>query len=833
MADDLLAGSRWECCPTKPAAAALPAELVASAGCWWPVEIPGTAASALREAHGVDPDGWDYDDLDWWFRTRFAAPTGSYLLRVEGLATIGDVWLNGEHQLHSENMFRSYQELVTCRDGENELVVRCSALGTALGRKARRPRWRTAITNHRNLRLLRTSMIGRTDGWTLTPPIVGPWRGVSIEPLGTNSIISSQVLATCDASGSGGTVKLTLRVSGRPTAAPRMEVAGIEVPVTCEPGDWFSDLHGEVHLDDVERWWPAGLGNQRLYDLSVHLETSTLSLSPIGFRTVEVDTTGGAFSISVNGAPVFCRGATWWPTDPVRPQCDPARTREVLELARAGNMNMVRVCALSVYESQHFWEVCDQLGLLVWQDMMIGPGDPPDDDAFVTEIEAELVENLAWLGGHPSLTVLCGSLEVYEQSAMAGQATAPKCRVLDEVVPTLSADLLPGVPYIPSTPSGGTMPFFVNEGVSHYYGVGMYLREPSDARTSGVRFASECLFMATPSDPATVSHHWGETWSAIHQPGWKKAVHYDPGRGWDMEDLCDFYAAKQLGLDPRALRHSDPSRALDAARVSNAELVTQVFSQWRRSGSVCRGGLMVGLRDQRPGSGWGMVDWGLAPKSTWYAFKRVAAPIAVLITDEGIGGLAVHVVNDTRQPFSGQVRFQMFADGETVVEDVCSPVEIAPHSSRAYSDTELVRGFRDTSYVYRFGPAQHDVVVASLTDSVGTPLGSAFFFPLGLGRPVENELGLRAELCRCEDGSWSLDITSKRLAQWVVPAVSGYLTSDAWFHLAPGACHQVRLQSLGEASSSPAPPALPSGTVTAWNSRYAEPITLREGESPD
>jgi beta-mannosidase len=820
MAIDPLAGAKWECCSTTLGAADGPDAVAKAPVEWWPLSVPGTAASALREVEGIDPDGWDYDGRDWWFRARFSVAPGRYVLRFGGLATIADVWLNGALVLHSENMFRAHTIEVDCADGDNELLLRCGALTPVLQRRFPRPRWRTLVTAHRNLRWVRTSLMGRTPGWTLTPPIVGPWRPIELWPAGTPRLLYKRVVASCEGASPGGTVTASFRFSGELDDPVVLDVAGSRVRLDKEKEPGFTDVHGVLHLDEVDRWWPATLGAQALYPVTLAIGQDEIRLSPVGFRTIEVDTSTGGFAVSINGVDLFCRGAVWWPTDSLAASSSPGDMRAMLCLAREANMNMVRICGLGTYETEAFWELCDELGLLVWQDCMIAFGDPPDDDVFVEEVVAEFNDNLAWLGGHPSLAVLCGSLQVHEQAAfMTDRATAPECRVLDDVLPALAAEHLPGTPYVPSTPSGGKQPFYVNEGIGNYYGVGMYLRDPVDARLSGVRFATECLFMATPPDPLTVELCGGAD-LAGHHPDWKKAVHYDPGRSWDKEDVRSYYVRRLFGLDPAMLRHTDAERALDAGRACNAHLVNAVFGEWRRVGSACRGGMVLGLRDQRRGAGWGLVDAYGRPKSTWYAFRRVAQPLAVLITDEGLQGLAVHVLNETRRGFAGRLQLQMFARGAVEVASEEVPMTLGPGESAALSDVEILGGFRDANYVYRFGPPQHDLVVATLCDSARNTIGQAFHFPLGVQRPVDPQLGLAATAWKESDGSWSLEITSSHLAQWVVPSVVGYRSSDAWFHLAPGRQRRLKLEQVSPEVGEP------RGVVRAWNSESPQPISL-------
>ncbi len=174
----------WECAATSPGVAADPAQLGSADLAWIPAAVPGTAAGALR-AHGAWMAGTDdaeiLDGQDWWFRCRFADPgAGLYTLHLGGLATLADVWLNGAHLLHSENMFLEHACEIDQLQPENELCIRFAALEPELARKRPRPRWKTALARRPNLRWIRTTLLGRMDGWAGWAAPVGPWRPIEL-----------------------------------------------------------------------------------------------------------------------------------------------------------------------------------------------------------------------------------------------------------------------------------------------------------------------------------------------------------------------------------------------------------------------------------------------------------------------------------------------------------------------------------------------------------------------------------------------------------------------------------------------------------------------------
>ncbi len=822
MPVDLLDQARWECCWSAPGAITHPDELDRHGVAWIPAAVPGTAAAALRDAGREAMAPQDYDALDWWFRCHFAVergvPRGLFVLELDGIATIADVWLNGRHWHHGENMFRSTKLEVTPLPGANELVIRCGALTSVLGRPRPRPRWKTYMVTHQNLRWIRTSLLGRIPGWAVTPPVVGPWRAVRLRALGARDRLTGALTLEAQCQGrDGAVVEVMLELWGAPVEQLTLAVQGQRAAFELEAiGPWRTRGSARLAVRDVDRWWPHTHGPQPLYEvLALTDDGAPLSLGRVGFRTVEVNRASGGFEIVVNGEPIFCRGACWLPPDPVGMVPRRPARRRLLELAKAANMNMLRVAATGVYEDRTFFEHCDELGILVWQDCMFAFVDPPEDEDFVSEVEAELTEVFATASGHPSLAVVCGNQEVEEIAAMNGLPPSSwRSELFDKTIPALVESELPGVAYLSSNPTGGALPLQMDVGVSQYFGVGGYLRPIDDARRAGVRFAAECLAFATPPEPATVEEACGGAWRAGHDPAWKQAVHHDAGRSWDMEDVREHYQRLLFGGDPFMERYRDPERALELGRATNAELMGAVFSEWRRPGSLCAGGLVLALADLRPGAGWGLIDALGRPKAPWYVLRRVFRPLGLLVTDEGLNGLRLHVVNDTAEPFTGVLRLDLYARGEVHVEGATRSVTVGPRRSLVVESVGMLEGFRDLTYAYRFGPCAHDVVAASLLCPDGTVVAEAVYLPGGQSRSVEDDLGLHAWFLPPRgkaEPDWRVEVTTRRFAQWVALDVPGYVPEDSWFHMLPGSRRVIRLEAEGTTRP-------PRGRLRALNS---------------
>jgi beta-mannosidase len=808
----------WELTATEPGQCAGPDALGGLR--WHPARVPGTAGMALP----VQP-AESYDGRDWWFRTSFEAqppgPGEELVLVFEGIATVSEVYLNGTRVLASESMFASHAvpvgpELVvtgslTAR-ASNELAICCRALTPLLAvRRRPRARWRTRIVSEGNLRWFRTMLLGRTPGLPTGPPVVGPWRPIRLERH-RGAVLGELELRPRLEDGKGvlaARVKLRT-VAGAPApSAASLELTGhgvaIRRPLALDGGA----AGGELVVDDVRRWWPHTHGAPNLYRAALTVEVGgealAFDLGHVGFRALHCgdDVEHDGIGLVVNGAPVFARGAVWTPLT-LAPAGEDS-LRQVLESVVRAGMNMLRVPGTASYESDQFYDLCDELGILVWQDFMFANMDYPEqDDAFMATVREEGRQVLARLAGRPSLAVLCGGSEVAQQVAMLGLdpelANGP---LFGELLPALVAQARIDAPYVRSAPIGGDLPFRTDRGVANYYGVGAYLRPLEDARRAEVRFAAECLAFSNVPDE--------EALEGIG-PSWKAGVPRDVGAGWDFEDVRDHYLRLLFDVDPVELRAVDLERYLELSRAVSGEVMAEVFGEWRRRASPCGGGLVLSLTDLFPGAGWGLLDHRGDPKQACHRVRHALAPVAVWSTDEGLGGVQLHVANDGPEPLRAALRCALYRDLETCVGEERAEVHLEPHGGFTDNLERVLGRFVDASWAYRFGPPAQDLIVVSLEQD-GQLLSQAFRFPAGrpAGREPASRLGVRAELDDADARVAKLTISSRRLLYGVRITVPGFAPSDDAFSVEPGHARSVALTRRTEAAAPPA------GTVTALN----------------
>lgn len=821
----------WELLRTVPGAAASAHELPEHG--WLPVKSVGTVAHCERAS-----GRWSFDDRsaesfdahDWWYRLRFDAAgdvdASSQVLGFDGLATLCDAWLNGEPLLRSDNMFVALEVAVAgrLRQQANELILCFRSLDAALKAKRPRPAWRVPMLTQQQLRWHRSSLLGRTPGWSPPAAPVGPWRDVWLERRDVVRVQSHRLHAALEHG--NGVIDLSLALE-TPAAIGSVSVMVEQGPDVHEAplgSDGAGRWSGSVVVPGPALWWPHTHGEPVLYGVRARLVVDEaevdLDLGSVGFRRIEVDTRDGGFSIQVNGVPIFCRGACWMPLDPVSLRATRQQVAEAVQQACHAGMNMIRVTGLTTYEEDSFYDECDRQGMLVWQDFMFANMDYPATDAeFLRQVESEVSQQMARWQARPCMAVLCGNSEVSQQAAMWGTSRERwEPALFSRTLADWVARDLPGTAYWASSAWGGSFPHQVDAGTTSYYGVGAYLRPPGDARLSGLRFATECLAIANVPVQETVEQLAGAGPLRVTHARWKERAPRDLTAGWDFEDVRDHYTRQLFGVDPTQMRYVDHDRYLHFARATSRELMSAAFSQWRTVDSACRGAMVLSMRDLWVGAGWGLVDALGRPKSCYWGLHRVLQPVAVLLTDEGNNGVVVHLVNEPGATLRARVRVEVWrgelllAAGERdwIVEGRCA----AKLPAIAFLDH-----FMDLTHAFRFGPLAHDCVVVTMHRDNGDFVGRAFHLPAGSGVDRLDDPGLDCVASSPdEQGRIVLTIMAAKLAMGVSVEAAGFLADDDCFHVAPGQETRLQLRPVDKRSSPL------RGTVRALNARAAAVI---------
>lgn len=747
----------------------------------------GTVAAMLRDhlrdnIIGPAPDD-RLDGYDWWFSTTLDL-TAPEVLAFRGLTAPATVFVDGAPVATVTSTFLPLDTTIPA--GRHRVDIRFGSVTAWLAGRRPRGRWRSTLMGEQKFRWLRTTLLGRAPTYGGIPPVIGAWRPITLSPSVFRDVtVTADIAGRCI--GITGTVHRA-QVDGsddRPVAIHVDGPDGETFELDAMP-DADGGFRASIPVPEPRLWWPRGYGAQPVHRLTLR-HGDAVERRTCGFRDVEADSRDGAFTLHVNGIRVFCRGATWVPPDPVALTADEsAIARQLSALAEAG-ATMVRIVGGLVYEQPEFFDLCAQLGILVWQDAMLATFDPPAEQYPV--ITAELAATLRAVTGNPALAVVSGGSETIQQPEMMGiTATGRTIELIEEHLAETVAAIV-AVPYVPSSPSRGSsedLAIRPDSGVAHWFGVGGYLRPLDDVRSAGVRFATESLAFAIPPGSDAVERHFGTAAVAGHHPDWKAGVPRDRTASWDFEDVRDTYVREVFGVDPLEVRRTDPERYLQLGRLAVGEAMAHCYRFWRHPDSLCAGALVLTSRDMRPGAGWGLLDVDGDAKLPLAMLRRLWAPQAVIARDAGLSGIAIDIHNDGPEPLTGTLHLTAIdATGHPVVEGA-RELTVAPHSSLRCHDAQITGAFADLSHAFRFGPTVADAVVSTLETVDGQSMSDVLVV-----HPREGQVhaGLHAE-SRFDDG-WTVTVTAATTLRYVCFDVPGWSMSDDCFHLAAGRSHTV------------------------------------------
>ena len=784
---------------------------------WLPATVPGTVHTDLL-ANGVIPDPFYGDNErrlqwiereDWEYRTTFAvAPAerarARHELVFDGLDTYARVFLNGEEILAADNMFRRWPVDVSRRlrpDG-NVLEVRFrSPLAVELPLVAAHP-YRLPIDN--DFGDPPTRVFSRKAayqyGWDWGARFVtsGIWRpvrlrsvqGAAIEDVWVRQRELSDARALLEVA-----VTVVADTAVRGAVTVRSAEAGSETDteiVELRPGAQVVTVPFEIR--DPERWWPRGLGPQRLYELVVEVEAGgriDRARTRVGLRTLEVvtepDSIGESFYVRVNGVPVFAKGANYIPIDHFTPRAGPAEYRALFEAATAANMNMLRVWGGGIYEEDRFYHLADEYGVLIWQDFMFAIGMFPGDSAFLDNVRREAEDNVRRLRNHPSLALWCGNNEIDEAwhnwgwprqygytPAQAADVWGIYDRIFHDILPGVVAADDPGRFYWPSSPSlGWGHPESMTQGDSHYWGI-WHGGEPFEMfRERLPRFMSEFGFQAYP-DPATIDAFAPPEEQRLDSPlmqrhqkgsrGNERIVEYM--RAWypEPKDFASFAYLSQL------LQAEGMKIAFEAQRAARPRTMGTLYWQ---------------LNDTWPVVSWSSRDWFGRWKAMHYMVRDAFADVLVAPVVDG-DTVRLTVVSDRREPTAGTLRLALldFDGAERWSETL--DVTVAPGASRRVFGRSLpeVLGGADP---------RASVLAVSLELATGGTARNLLYFarPKDLRLAADPGVELRVGWDR---GSAVVVVTARQLAKGVALSVEGVSGrfSDNYFDVLPGRPKVVR-----------------------------------------
>lgn len=668
------------------------------ADAWLPARVPGSAHGALLAAGRIADPFYGRNEADvawvaerrWVWRLDFEV--GELAEReelvFEGLDTYCSAWLNGERLFASDNMFVPRREDVRqrLRPGRNELLL-CFEPALASARAVEAQHGKRALWNGDSARL-HARKAQYHFGWDWGPELIvcGPWRPVR-RFSGSARIDELQVRSDVDVARRCATLQLAARPVGA-RAGQRLVFELLDPEGRCVATQAVAAdaPHAVLTLSDARLWWPRGLGEQPLYTLVARLLDGDGLLAQdrrrIGLRTLRLvqapvrGEVGSSFHFEVNGQDFFAGGANWIPDDSLLERITPARYRERVAQAADANMNMLRVWGGGIYEHEAFYEACDELGLLVWQDFMFACGLYPANEAFQASVRAEAEAQVRRLRHHACLALWCGNNEDYmvaESVGLAGPGVAAErfeARALYEgLLPEVCAALDPGRPYWPGspfTPGDGAKSSDTTVGDRHSWEVWHQQMLPYQRYGEvQARFVSEFGMQSHPSLALFESVlPEAERFPESRTVQWhNKAGSGNP----DGHRRLAVYLADNLRVGPTLADHVYATQFVQAEAM---RVAYQDFRRrWQRPGARAVGGALVWqLNDCWPVTSWALIDSAGVAKPAWHAVRRALSPLAVALRLQA-GQAQLAVMNGTAQSHDIRLQLRVFAlDGQLLAE---------------------------------------------------------------------------------------------------------------------------------------------------------------------
>ncbi|WP_433585606.1 glycosyl hydrolase 2 galactose-binding domain-containing protein [Microbacterium hydrocarbonoxydans] len=656
-----------------------------------PVEatVPGSVHTDLLAAGAIADPYLDRNELEtpWIGRSGWSYRTDLLIdgdgervdLVFDGLDTLATIEVDGVVVAETRNMFRRHRVPLAPGVGLRSLAVTFASPWQPFDEASEEDR-RIFGAAPSFLRKMACNF-----GWDWGPALVtsGIWRPVRLETWSIARLAS--VRTAVDADAETGRVRIAVDLERtRGSRALRLEasIGGVRATARIAETDLSATLQASVPLTAEDVWWPRGYGDQPLHALEIRLideatgDVLDEDRRRIGFRSSRIDMTpdadGTPFAFEINGVPLPIRGFNWIPDDCFPHRMDRARIDARLDAAVEANANLIRVWGGGLYEGDEFYDACDERGLLVWQDFAFACAPYPETPELRHEIEAEARDNVERLMRHPSLVLWNGNNENWLgyddwdwKERLDGRAWGAGYYL--DLLPRIVAEVDPAATYWPGSPYSGTPEVYSNDrahGVVHLWD-GWNSEGYAVFRQDRARFVSEFGWQAPPA--------WRTLTDAVHDdpltPTSPGVLHH--------QKAIDGNGKLSRGLAPYFDEPTDMADWHWAMQLNQARAIRFAVEHFRSLRPLNMGVILWQLNDCWPVASWAVVDSAGRRRPGWYATRDAYAPRLATLQprDEG---LALVMVNDTDEPWSGSVHVRRLSFDGTEHASTESSFTVAP-----------------------------------------------------------------------------------------------------------------------------------------------------------
>ncbi len=716
-------------------------------------------------------------------------------LHLDGIDTLADLFLNGQKIGHIENMHRTYEFDITSllTEGTNRILFHFFSPLQYLEEKQKEdPLWGPlpSVEGFPHIRKAHYMY-----GWDWGPklPDIGIYRDASIIGHHKARITDTSFHQVHESD----RVTLITTVSIHKYAVRQVSllvtVYDDDSNPVCSDTAIFdrgtSTLSLNSIIDHPKLWWPNGLGSQSLYHVTVQLTDHDLLLEErqyqLGLRTMtisqEPDQWGKEFCVLVNGLRIFTMGADYIPEDNIIPFCTKERTRLLLEQCRDDHFNCIRVWGGGYYPENWFFDLCDQLGLIVWQDFMYACGVYRLTPSFCDEVRAEAVDNLRRIRHHACLLVLCGNNEM--ESAWVGWNLPedPELRQdyltqFEVLLPSICKEEAPDIFYWPSSPSSGGG--FIDTGNpdigdTHYWEVWHGMKPKTEFFKHYFRFCSEFGFESLPSV---------KTIEAFTTP--KDRNLFSPVM--ELHQKCEQGNQKLLYYLSESTRYPENlSQLVYATQLIQAEAIEANVAHMRRNRGRCMGSIYWQLNDSNPVISWSSIDYYGRKKALQYYTRRFYAPVLLSADITDLSAIRLNISNETLLEFHGTIALELRGPGSLLYQEART-VSIAALSCSDSMTLDLKdmlstkERLRSCHLTYRLTDSSNNLL--SENSELFVPLKEFSFSDPSLKVNVSEK-----------PGHFLLEVHANEFAKsiYIDLAHADCTFSDNWFNLEKDACRTI------------------------------------------
>jgi len=757
-----------------------------------PARVPGCVHTDLLAAGEIeDPFYRDNEarlqwigEADWQYERTFDIPEDfaeqSVLLRCEGLDTLATVWINDVEVGRADNMYRTWEFDIRAalHPGRNKIAVHFDSVFRGIAEKnaiRKIPHW-SARHEPGGREWIRKEPCN--FGWDWGPVLVtaGIWRSIGIVTF--ESARLADVVLVQDHAKTGVGLDVTVTAEVLDATAP-LEA---QIRVSYKGGIVASSrvklvagaAHARLTIKNAQLWWPNGLGEQPLYEVSVDLCRARASIDQttrrIGLRTLHLDRHadkwGETFQFVVNGVPFFAKGANWIPADAFATRMTRVEYARLIKAAAVANMNMLRCWGGGIYENDAFYDLCDEYGLCVWQDFMFaGAFFPTFHAGWMANVQVEAEQNIRRLRHHACLALWCGNNEL-EQGRVTDVEDELHMNWAEygKLFDTLLADAVKRLdphrtywPCSPHTPPPGDRKNFndPDRGDAHLWEV-WHGRKPFEwYRTSQHRFCSEFGFQSFP-EPRMVT-----TYTA---PGDRNVTSYVMehhqrsliGNSVIMHYMLEWYRMP-VGFE----------NTLWLSQIQQGMAIKYAVEHWRRNRARCMGALYWQLNDCWPVASWASVDYAGRWKALHYMARRFFAQVMISgVEDLDAGTVEIHLANDNLRACPCEIQWRVTQIDGTLLREGSKKVRLGANSSALQTTIKLADLLKKQS-------ARDLLVWLVALDEQGTQLAWNL---VSFCRPKHMELlppRIRVDIRPWDDNSYAVTLTARHPALWTWLSLEG------------------------------------------------------------